>query len=144
MSLDSIIYPRSPRETMSGWPYLPRFVDKIRLHLAGKLHSDYKDNFCHRGFDAAWLKAAGLTADQFIEVVRHSTTDGEVADWVRRNVRVTDQVRADFGRFLLNHGLETDEALRARLNSRKEAAGLSHRDDIKTFIDFIDADEKRT
>ena len=26
---------------------------------------------------------------------------------------------------------------------RKEANGLAHRDDIKTFVDFIDADEKR-
>ena len=62
MSSQSIIYPRSPRETMSGWVYLPRFVDKIRLHLAGKLHPDYQPNFCTRGFDAAWLKAAGLSS----------------------------------------------------------------------------------
>jgi hypothetical protein len=26
---------------------------------------------------------------------------------------------------------------------RKEKAGMAHRDDIQTFIDFIDADEKR-
>jgi hypothetical protein len=58
-----IIYPRSPREMMSGWVYLPRFVDKIRLHLAGKLHPDYQENFT-KGFDGAWLKAAGVTAEQ--------------------------------------------------------------------------------
>ena len=40
--MNEIIYPRSPRETMDGWNYLPRYVDKIRLHLAGKLHSDYR------------------------------------------------------------------------------------------------------
>ena len=38
--------------------------------------------------------------------------------------------------------LLTDE-LRARLKMRKEQSGLSHRDDIKTFVDYIDADEKR-
>jgi hypothetical protein len=26
---------------------------------------------------------------------------------------------------------------------RKEEAGLGHRQDIQTFVDFIDADEKR-
>jgi len=26
---------------------------------------------------------------------------------------------------------------------RKEQAGLTHRDDIRCFVDFIDADEKR-
>jgi hypothetical protein len=30
-----------------------------------------------------------------------------------------------------------------RLRQRKEAAGLAHRDDIKSFADFIEADEKR-
>ena len=41
--MSSIIYPRSPRETMDGWSYLPRYIDKIRLHLAGKLHADYQE-----------------------------------------------------------------------------------------------------
>jgi hypothetical protein len=31
----------------------------------------------------------------------------------------------------------------ARLKMRKEQSGLAHRDDIKTFVDYIDADEKR-
>ncbi|MGP8201867.1 MAG: DUF5069 domain-containing protein, partial [Limisphaerales bacterium] len=77
--MEKIIYPRSPREMMSGWVYLPRFVDKIRLHLAGKLHADYQENFTN-GFDGAWLKAAGLSAEPFIAVVKNSVTDGEVAD----------------------------------------------------------------
>src|SRR5579863_2818982 len=79
--MEQIIYPRSPRESMCGWVYLPRFVDKIRLHLAGKLHADYQENFT-KAFDGSWLKAAGLSAETFLEVVKNSTTDGEVADWV--------------------------------------------------------------
>jgi len=31
-----------------------------------------------------------------------------------------------------------------RLKMRKEQAGLSLRDDIRCFVDFIDADEKRS
>ncbi len=136
-----IIYPRSPREMMSGWVYLPRFVDKIRLHLAGKLHSDYQENLT-KGFDGAWLKAAGVQAAAFIEVVKNSTTDGEVTDWVARNVKKTDAEKAAFASFVLNRG-QDDDAIKARLKMRKEEAGLAHRDDIKTFVDFIDADEKR-
>ena len=96
--MDKIIYPRSPRETMAGWTYLPRFVDKIRLHLAGKLHPDYQDNFA-KGFDAKWLNAAGLTAEQFINVVRNSITDGEVADWVAKNVKKSDAEKAGLRRY---------------------------------------------
>jgi hypothetical protein len=31
----------------------------------------------------------------------------------------------------------------ARLKMRKEQAGMAHRNDIRNFVDFIDADEKR-
>ena len=135
------IYPRSPREVMAGWTYLPRFVDKIRLHLAGKLHPDYQENFT-KGFDGVWLKAAGLSADQFIAVVKNSITDGEVCDWVRQNVNKTEAEKAALRYYILNRGKDTDE-LRQRLKLRKEQAGISHRDDIQSFVDFIDADEKR-
>jgi hypothetical protein len=139
--MEQIIYPRSPRETMSGWVYLPRFVDKIRLHLAGKLPQDYHENFT-KGFDGAWLKASGLNAEQFIDVVKNSITDGQVADWVAKNVKKTDAEKAAFNKFVLNRGNDADDA-RARLKMRKEESGLAHRDDIQTFADYIDADEKR-
>jgi hypothetical protein len=139
--MSEIIYPRSPRETMCGWVFLPRFVDKIRLHSAGQLHADYQENFT-KGFDGTWLKAAGISAEQFIAVVKNSMTDGQVADWVRENVKKTDAEKAAFRDFLLNRGTEGGEVT-ARLNMRKEQSGLTHRDDIKTFVDYIDADEKR-
>jgi hypothetical protein len=140
--MSTIIYPRSAREVMAGWTYLPRFVDKVRLHLAGKLHSDYQENFC-KGFDGAWLKAAGVTGEQMNEVVRNTVTDGEVCDWVMKNVKKTDAEKAAHREYILNHGRSGDEQLKARLKMRKEQSGLSHRDDIQTFVDYIDADEKR-
>jgi hypothetical protein len=128
---------------MSGWLYLPRFVDKIRLSLAGRLHSDYQQNFATRGFDAQWLKAAGLESDAFIEVVRHAITDGQVADWVRSHVHKPAE-QAAFNHWLTHYGSEEDPELRARLASRKEQSGLAHRTDITTFVDYIDADEGRS
>jgi hypothetical protein len=137
----NIIYPRSPREMMDGWVHLPRFIDKIRLHLAGQLHSDYQDNFT-KGFDGAWLKAAGVDAAKIIEVVKQSVTDGQVCDWARQNVKKTAAEKAEFNKFASTYGTQTDE-LKARLAMRKKDAGLAHRDEINTFFDFIDADEKR-
>ena len=61
--MNEIIYPRSPRETMDGWMHLPRYLDKVRLHLAGKLHPDYQPNL-GKGFDEKWLRAAGLTHEE--------------------------------------------------------------------------------
>jgi hypothetical protein len=140
--MEEKIYPRSPREMMCGWVHLPRFIDKIRLQAAGKLPADYHDNFT-KGFDGKWLEAAGVKAEDFIGVVKNSITDGQVCDWVRQNVRTTDSEKAEFNRFVLNRGTEDDETLRARLAQRKQDLGLAHRPDIKTFVDIIEADEKR-
>lgn len=135
------IYPRSPKESMAGWIHVPRFIDKIRLHLAGKLHPDYQDNFTE-GFDGLWLQAAGLKAEDFINVVKGTITDGQVADWVRVNVKRSDAEKAELAKTILNRGNDTEER-KARLKQRKEEGGLSHRDDIKSFADLIEVDEKR-
>jgi len=140
--MSEIIYPRSPREIMDGWHYLPRYVDKIRLHLAGRLHSDYTDNL-GKAFDGFWLKAAGLTHEQFVEVVKKSVTDGEVCDWVRKNVKRSVAEKAAHWQDVLSRPLANDAPAVARLKMRKEQAGIAHRDDITCFVDLIDADEKR-
>ncbi len=136
------IYPRSPRETMCGWMHLPRYVDKIRLHLAGQLHPDYQPNL-GKGFDGRWLAVAGVTHEQMLDVVRRSMTDGQVADWVRTHVRKTEAEKQAHAEGMLHYPAPDDAAMQERLKMRKHEAGLGHRDDIRTFVDFIDADEKR-
>jgi hypothetical protein len=140
--MEKRICPRSPRETMDGWMYLPRYIDKIRLYLAGKLHSDYTENF-GKGFDGEWLKAAGLTHEKMIQVVKNSITDGEVCDWVRSNVKKTPAEKAAHRENTLNRPKPGDAEGLARLALRKEQAGAAHRDDIRCFVDVIDADEHR-
>ena len=127
---------------MCGWIHLPRYIDKIRLHLAGKLHPDYQPNL-GKGFDERWLKAAGVTHEQFVEVVKGSLTDGEVADWVLKNVRKSEADKRALAEGVLDYPKAGDEAMEARLKMRKEQAGISDRDDIRCFVDYIDADEKR-
>jgi hypothetical protein len=140
--MSDLIYPRSPRETMCGWMHLPRFIDKVRLHLAGRLPADYEANFC-KGFDQLWLETAGVEAQQFIELVRGSITDGEVCDWVVRNVKQPDAVKAAHRERMLNSPRPDDPAMQERLKLRKQQSGLSQREDIRSFVDYIDADEKR-
>src|SRR5512146_3153175 len=100
--MSEIIYPRSPRETMCGWMHLPRYIDKVRLHLAGKLHPDYQGNL-GKGFDGRWLAAAGVTHEQMLEVVGRSITDGEICDWVRQNVKRTEAEKAAHREDMLNY-----------------------------------------
>lgn len=140
--MSDTIFPRSPRETMCGWIHLPRYVDKIRLHLAGKLHPDYQPNL-GKGFDGSWCQAAGVTHDQMLAVVKRSVTDGEVCDWVRQNVRRSDAEKAAHAQTMLAYPPAGDLSGQERLQQRKAQAGLANRDEIRTFVDFIDADEKR-
>jgi hypothetical protein len=127
---------------MCGWMYLPRYVDKIRLHLAGRLHEDYQENL-GKGFDGMWLKAAGVPHETLVEIVKGSITDGEVCDWVRANVKRSEAEKEAHRKDILSRPQLNDEAAKARLEMRKKQAGISHRADIQTFVDMIDADEKR-
>src|SRR5262245_44510870 len=126
--MNEIIYPRSPRETMCGWMHLPRFIDKIRLLLAGKLHPDYEANF-GKGFDGLWLETAGVEIEPFIEIVRKSITDGQVCDWVLNHVKKPDSVKTAHRERMLNYPKKDDAEMQARLRMRKENAGMAQRDD---------------
>jgi hypothetical protein len=127
---------------MCGWMQLPRYIDKIRLHLAGKLAADYQPNF-GKGFDGAWLKAAGVQHEEFIDVVRNTITDGEVADWVHANVKQPDSAREGLREYMLNYPKKGDTEMEERLALRKKQSGLADRNDITGFVDYIDADEGR-
>jgi Domain of unknown function (DUF5069) len=140
--MNEIVFPRSARETMDGWRHLPRYVDKIRLHLAGKLHSDYTENL-GKGFDGIWLQFAGVTHEQMIGVVKNSITDGQVCDWVRQNVKKSAAEKEAHWQETLHRPKPGNAEGAARLRMRKEQSGLAHRNDIQTFVDYIDADEKR-
>jgi hypothetical protein len=78
-----------------------------------------------------------------IEVVQKSITDGEVCDWVRCNVKKSPAEKAAHARDVLSRPKAEDAEAVARLKMRKEQSGLARRDDVKTFVDYIDADEKR-
>jgi hypothetical protein len=127
---------------MDGWLHLPRYIDKIRLHLAGKLAPDYEANL-GKGFDGMWLKAAGVSHEQMVEVVENSITDGEVCDWVRQHVKKSPAEKAAHAQDQLSRPKADDPAAQERFKTRLADAGFTQRAELKSFVDFIDADEKR-
>jgi hypothetical protein len=127
---------------MAGWMHLPRLIDKVRLQQAGQLPTDYEPHYLRKGFDAKWLELANVTDDDFVAIVKASVTDGEVCDWVLKNVKNPVGDKDRFREFLLNYGRECDE-LRAKLAQRKKESEIGDREDIQCFVDYIDADEGR-
>ena len=75
--------------------------------------------------------------------MKNSITDGEVCDWVRKNVKRTAAEKDAHWQDVLSRPMADDAEAIARLKMRKEQAGGGHRDDIKCFVDMIDPDEKR-
>jgi hypothetical protein len=135
-------YLRSPSEQMQGWMHLPRYVDKLRLHLAGKLDPDYEP-FLGKNTDALWLKAAGLTHEQMIGLVKGSLTDGQVCEWLRKNLHKSDEEKHAFNHLLVNRPDPHDREQVELFAQRKAFYNVSHREDLTRFVDLIEADEGR-
>jgi hypothetical protein len=76
---------RRPSEQLAGVCWLPRFIDKARESINGTLPEEYAKRFgSQRGMDGAFLKAFGLTKENFVEAVRAAGDDDQrVADWFR-------------------------------------------------------------
>jgi Domain of unknown function (DUF5069) len=125
---------------MCGWVHLPRYIDKIRLYLAGKLHPDYLPNL-GKGYDGFWLKMGGRTHQEMVRVVASSFTDGEVCDWVRVNVQKSEAERQAHREKMFRVPVHPD--LKELFLREREELGLGYREDLKSFVDLIDADEGR-
>jgi hypothetical protein len=130
---------RSPKEKLAGWVHLPRFIDKIRLNKEGKLPPDYQPNL-GKGFDGYWLETTGVKFDDFVQIVAKSD-DQQIEQWVKSNVKKSAQEVEAYNQKILNRGRNDDVS--ERLKQRKKESGFENRDDIQTFVDYIDADEGR-
>jgi hypothetical protein len=74
---------RRPTHKLAGCVWLPRFVDKVRHHLAGTLEPDFVRPFCHPlATDGAFLSHFAFEKDEIIQVVRASNSeDAPVERW---------------------------------------------------------------
>lgn len=77
---------RRPMEKLADCVWFPRFIDKVRHHLAGTLAPDFVRPFGHRfATDGAFLAHFGLSGDDLIEAVRRSAgNDAYVVAWFCR------------------------------------------------------------
>lgn len=105
--------PRSPTEELRGLRMLPRMIDIARGMLPGGSVGDYQIG---RGMSGVVFSAFGVSATQFVELVRDASSDDDVAErlWSYRSVPATalsrrlrsltvadvpDELRTDFHRF---------------------------------------------
>ena len=88
----------SPYEAHScGLLHLPRFLAKIRKHLAGELPKSYQRNFT-KGFDGFLCLHLGVDPQEIIRAVRDSSNEEEVE---RRLAEMIPSERSSSGRSTL-------------------------------------------
>ncbi len=122
-----------------GLLHLPRFLAKIRKHLAGELPKSYQRNFT-RGFDGFLCLHLGIEPGQVIEIVRTSK-DGEETDARLQEIFPEDLKVHVWNRKVCQMGMS--EMGREALNATKKKMGLEDRHDILSFADMIEVDEGR-
>ena len=132
---------RSPSEKTGDLVYFGRMLDKIRLNAAGQLPAEYQPNL-GGGFDERCINFLSIDYDALVERVKQGGGDEEILEWVWKEGRkpTAEQIEI-WNEFMRKRGWN-DEAT-PRLQSRLQESGFQDRHDIKTFFDYIDADEGR-
>ncbi|MDB4142878.1 DUF5069 domain-containing protein [Akkermansiaceae bacterium] len=134
--------PRSARDEIGGIIYVPRLCDKIRLMSAGTLHPDFHGNL-GLGMDLWTCQFLGVAYEDLKAQVLLGATDEDALAWARENgITRPDYELAWFHSYMSNRGFRDD--MSQRLAERKKESPATDRDDIQSFMDYIEVDEGRT
>lgn len=128
---------RDDAEMVGGLVFFGRMLDKIRLHAAGKLPSDYNRG---SGFDARMCRLLRIDYEKVVKRTLEGGSDEDILEWCYQNGRKLEEDDIEhFNAFLSKRGLADDKT--ASIAKMKADRGWANRDDIKTYFDFHRADE---
>lgn len=122
--------------------YFGRMLDKIRLHAAGQLPPDYRNNL-GVGFDGRCCTFLKIGYADLVARVPQGGSDEEILAWCheRGGPRTDDECNV-WNRFMMKLGWRDDRS--AVLQQRVIEYGLAGKGlPIETFFDLNDYDEGR-
>jgi len=123
----------------NGLLHLPRFLAKIKKHLDGTLPKSYQRNFT-KGFDGFLCLHLGVEPQQIIDLVKSAADQQEID--TKLEMLLPDDLRAyEWNRRVVQIGM-SDMALE-KLQEIKSGLGVGDREDLRSFADVIDYDEKK-
>jgi hypothetical protein len=124
----------------TGLLHLPRFLAKIRKHLAGELPKSYQRNFC-RGFDGFLCAHLGVDPQAVVALVEECGDDAALLDAKLLALLPADVNAPKWNRELVQKGMSGMG--RERLEEVKHDMGIGDRTDLISFADMIEYDEGR-
>lgn len=133
---------RSPYAKVGGIVLVARLIDKVRLNDQGQLPQGYHLGFIpgNRTFDDRFCRFIGISYETFTDAVRLGGSDEEILErCLQAGQRPSEEQIEVWNTFMIKRGWR-DSGTPSFLRSRQEA-GLSHREDLVTFFDLMDAEE---
>ena len=134
--------PKSFHDKAGGMVYFPRMLDKIRLHARGELRQDCHAHLKVGGGDSRCCRFLRVDYEALKKRVLEGGTDEEILEWcftVGRKPSENDIYV--WNEFMRKRGW--NDEVSEMVVRRKAEAGMTHRSDIQTSFQFIDADEGR-
>lgn len=133
--------PISAYNKLGGFYFLPRTLDKIRLHARGELHSDHHE-FLGKAYDGRLCHFLGISYEALKVRTLAGGADEEILKWILEHGRKLTEVDAlIWNGFASKRGWRDDAT--AGLEKTKAAEGLAHRTDLVTYFDYYEVDEGR-
>ncbi|MDP9017388.1 MAG: DUF5069 domain-containing protein [Candidatus Eremiobacteraeota bacterium] len=130
-------FPRSVHEKMHGIVQLARTTDKAKAVAHGNI-GEYHYN-CP--MDQAVFGFLGIDHEKYLDVVKNAKSDDEVKEYAGTFIHKKTPAEIEaWNQEYVNHA-PTGESLEMMTTMRKQLA--PDRDDITTWADVLDLDEKR-
>ncbi len=128
--------PRGPRETVLGFYFLPRTIDKLRAELPGGSLGAYLNH--DRGFSAYVVRRLGLEMDDFRKAVAEAPDEAAVVEWLaaRVDVETAPAFNAKLETFVVERMSPEDQRL-----IRERHPVMAARGDLSKILDILVADD---
>lgn len=128
--------PRGPRETVLGFYFLPRTIDKLRASLPGGSMGPYLNH--DRGFSAYVVRRLGLDMDEFRNAVAEAPEEGAVVEWLAARVdpAAAPGLNAKLETFVVERMSAEDQRL-----IRRRHPVMETRPDLSKVLDILEADD---
>jgi hypothetical protein len=130
------VRPRGPRETMLGFYFLPRTIDKLRAELPGGDLGPYVNR--DRGFSAYVVRRLSLDMDELREAVAAAADEAALVEWLaaRIDTNSAPALNAKLETFVVERMSPDDQAL-----IRERHPVMEGRPDLTKVLDVLSADD---
>ncbi len=131
--------PRGARETLLGYYFLPRTIDKLRAELPGGDIGPFLNH--DTGFSAFVVRRLGLDMSEFREAVAAARNEDDVVAWLRGRIDPSgaSALNAKLETFLVSRMSTEDQALVAQRHPI-----LASHPEMDGILDILDADDELT